>query len=78
MSNFQLRKQDIEEKYHIDFDDYFFRELQALKNLEADGLVHLSSTHIKVTEVGRLLVRNIAVIFDTYITQKEQKFSRAI
>ncbi len=78
MSNFQLRKQDIEEKYHIDFDDYFFRELQALKNLEADGLVHLSSTHIKVTEVGRLLVRNIAVIFDTYISQKEQKFSRAI
>ena len=78
MSNFQLQKQDIEDRYHINFDDYFFRELQAMQNLEVDGLVNLSAKHIKVTEIGRLLVRNIAVIFDTYITKKEQKFSRAI
>ena len=78
MSNFQLYKQDIEDKYHINFDRYFFRELQAMQNLEVDGLVNLSAKHIKVTDLGRLLVRNIAVIFDTYITKKEQKFSRAI
>lgn len=78
MSNFQLYKEDIEEKYHINFDRYFFRELQAMQILEVDGLVNLSAKHIKVTEVGRLLVRNIAVIFDTYITKKEQQFSRAI
>ena len=78
MSNFQLYKQDIEDRYDINFDDYFFQELQAMQSLEVDGLVNLSPKHIKVTEIGRLLVRNIAVIFDTYITKKEQKFSRAI
>ncbi len=78
MSHLNLHKQDIEQKYHISFDDYFFRELEELKFLEKDGLVKLSSNHISITEIGRLLVRNIAVIFDMYATTQEQRFSRAI
>ncbi|MBW4561327.1 MAG: oxygen-independent coproporphyrinogen III oxidase [Mojavia pulchra JT2-VF2] len=78
MSHFQLHKQEIEAKYHISFDDYFSHELEMLKPLEADGLVSLSTNHIKITDIGRLLVRNIAVIFDTHIRTQEKQFSRAI
>jgi oxygen-independent coproporphyrinogen-3 oxidase len=78
MSHFQLHKQDIENKYQINFDEYFSEELEALKSLEADGLVSLSKNQIQITDIGRLLVRNIAVIFDTHTKMRETKFSRAI
>jgi len=78
MSHFQLHKQDIEKKYHISFDEYFSEELEALKPLEADGLVSLSTDYINITDIGRLLVRNIAVIFDNHTITKETTFSRTI
>ncbi|MDB9447074.1 oxygen-independent coproporphyrinogen III oxidase [Anabaena sp. CS-542/02] len=78
MSHFHLHKQNIEDKYHINFDQYFTHELEALAQLQADGLVNISSKDIEVTDIGRLLVRNIAVIFDNYHQTKEQRFSRAI
>ena len=78
MSNFQLYKPDIDSKYGINFNEYFASELAFLPPLEADGLIEISPNYIKVTDVGRLLVRNVAVIFDTYIRKREQQFSRAI
>ncbi|KAF3890215.1 MULTISPECIES: oxygen-independent coproporphyrinogen III oxidase [Nostocales] len=78
MCHFQLYKQDIEHKYHLNFDEYFAPELEELKRLEEDGLVRLSKNHISVTEIGRLLVRNIVVLFDTHVKKQEQRFSRAI
>lgn len=78
MSHFQLQKSDIERKYHIDFDQYFYQELEELKPLEADGLVNLLAREIQITDIGRLLVRNIAVKFDTHSKTKAIKFSRAI
>ncbi|KOP24732.1 coproporphyrinogen III oxidase [Hapalosiphon sp. MRB220] len=78
MSHAKLHKQDIEKQYHICFDEYFAPELAALQNLESDGLVNLSKDEIGITEIGRLLVRNIAVNFDAHRLTQEQKFSRAI
>ncbi|HLO88585.1 MAG TPA: oxygen-independent coproporphyrinogen III oxidase [Nostocaceae cyanobacterium] len=78
MSHFQLNKLEIEQKYHINFDEYFSQELEELKPLQADGLVNISTKQIEVTDIGRLLVRNIAVLFDTHTRSKEAKFSRAI
>ncbi|TFI54503.1 oxygen-independent coproporphyrinogen III oxidase [Mastigocladus laminosus UU774] len=78
MSHAKLDKQEIEDKYHICFDEYFAQELTALQLLESDGLVSLSKNEIGITEIGRLLVRNIAVNFDAHRLTQEQKFSRAI
>ncbi|AFZ25385.1 oxygen-independent coproporphyrinogen III oxidase [Cylindrospermum stagnale PCC 7417] len=78
MSHFHLCKSDIENKYHISFDEYFSQELEELIPLVADGLVSLSTNDIQITDIGRLLVRNIAVIFDTHTRMRETKFSRAI
>ncbi|MGP0128762.1 MAG: oxygen-independent coproporphyrinogen III oxidase [cyanobacterium endosymbiont of Rhopalodia musculus] len=87
MCQFKLNKSHFEGKYNLqfnpdfnfDFDQYFFDELVDLKSLEADGLVKLFSDYIEVTPPGRLLIRNIASIFDTYLKRrKEQSFSKAI
>ncbi|MEA5564586.1 oxygen-independent coproporphyrinogen III oxidase [Anabaena sp. UHCC 0399] len=78
MSNFQLYKQEIAEKHEINFDQYFAHELELLEPLAADGLVNLSTDHIQITDIGRLLVRNIAVIFDIHNQTPEKHFSRAI
>jgi oxygen-independent coproporphyrinogen-3 oxidase len=78
MSNFYLSKQEIEDKYQIDFDRYFAPELEALKPLAGDGLVEVSPGGIAVQPMGRLLVRNIAVVFDTHTPQYQGQLSRAI
>ena len=77
--NFRLEKRDIEAKFGIDFDTYFERELEELKPMEEDGLLTLSSDGIKVTPLGRLLIRNICMVFDVYTKRrKERRFSRTI
>jgi oxygen-independent coproporphyrinogen III oxidase len=78
MSGTGVDKQEIEQKYLIDFNQYFAHEMQELKSLENDGLVKLSNQFITITEIGRLLVRNIAVIFDAHKLTRERKLSRAI
>ncbi|ANV87787.1 oxygen-independent coproporphyrinogen III oxidase [Picosynechococcus sp. PCC 7117] len=83
MCQFRLSAPALENKYHLgfdlDFNDYFQAELSALNDLEADGLIHRSGDGFQVTPSGRLLIRNIAAVFDTYLQHKTEKtFSKAI
>ncbi len=81
MCNFRIRKQYFEEKYNIDFDDYFSEVLAQLKSFEEDKLVILEKDSLTVTDIGRLLVRNIAMNFDYYLMQKQgekPQFSRTV
>lgn len=83
MCQFQLSQAALEEKYHLkfdpEFDQYFASEKTALQALAADGLVALSPNQIQVTPTGRLLIRNIAAVFDTYLqSHADQRFSQSI
>jgi oxygen-independent coproporphyrinogen-3 oxidase len=79
MCQFQLSKQEIESRYHLDFDEYFSPEIPDLRLLAADGLLKLSSDGIQVTPSGRLLIRNVAAVFDAYLRDRVlANFSRAI
>ena len=83
MCQFELSKAAIEEKYHLnfeqDFDTYFARERRDLEILAADGLVQLTPNHIEVTPAGRLLIRNIAAVFDTYLRDRKiRQFSQSV
>jgi oxygen-independent coproporphyrinogen-3 oxidase len=51
---------------NIDFPQYFKSELISLKEMEQDELVQILPTGLKVTQMGRLLIRNIAMKFDKY------------
>ena len=62
-----------------DFKAYFAKELASLDDLESDGLVTRTDASLTVTDVGRLLIRNIAMRFDAYQSAtKEGKFSKTI
>jgi oxygen-independent coproporphyrinogen-3 oxidase len=57
----------VELAYPIVFADYFAAELAALRGLEADGLVLVTPGWITVTPKGRLLIRNVCMVFDRYL-----------
>ncbi|MBL8152274.1 MAG: coproporphyrinogen III oxidase, partial [Blastocatellia bacterium] len=79
LCHLSLIKSEVEENFGIDFDNYFSQEVKNLKELEEDGLVRLSKENIEVTPLGRLFIRNIAMVFDNYLRQAEQKrFSKTI
>jgi len=77
--NFRLERKQIEAKFGIDFNSYFEKELNELREMEKDGLLTLSEEGIEVLPLGRLLVRNICMVFDVYTKRrKERRFSRTI
>ncbi len=77
--NFRLEKKKIENRFGISFDDYFEGELEELKPMEEDGLLKLTGEGIEVLPLGRLLIRNICMVFDIYTKRRrERRFSRTI
>jgi oxygen-independent coproporphyrinogen III oxidase len=80
MCDFELDIPKIENKFKINFKNYFAWGLNNLKEMEADELVEVKDKKIEVSEMGRLLIRNIAMNFDGYIERKEDtsKYSRTV
>jgi len=64
--HFRLDVHRIAKRWGIDFAQYFESELLRLCDMEEDGLVELSDVEIVIGETGRLLVRNICMVFDSY------------
>jgi oxygen-independent coproporphyrinogen-3 oxidase len=58
----------IEERHRIEFDRYFGPELERLEVLKADRLIDLTDRRIELTAVGKLLMRNVAMTFDAYLS----------
>jgi len=63
----ELSKSEVEDRYAIDFSDYFASELASLNALASDGLLTSEADTIYVTERGRALLRTIAMVFDAYL-----------
>ncbi len=80
MCQFELSVAAIEQAFPIVFGDYFAAELVALRALQADGLVLVDDAWISVTPKGRLLIRNLCMVFDRYLGQHAEapRFSRTI
>ncbi len=80
MCDFELNYKSIEEKYNINFKEYFANGLENLKAFEGDGLLAFNNGGFKVKDMGRLLIRNIAINFDGYIERQEDtaKYSRTV
>jgi oxygen-independent coproporphyrinogen-3 oxidase len=72
MCNLELEKAQVEQHWHIDFDDYFAIEMENLGPLEQDGLVERTADTLRVKDIGRLLLRNIAMVFDRYLREQGQ------
>lgn len=79
MCHLHLDFAEMERRHGVDFAGHFAGELAALEPMAADGLVELGSGTIDVTPAGRLLVRNVAMVFDEYLAKnREVRFSRTV
>lgn len=79
MCDLELDYANMSALLNLDFAEYFALELNALDDLEADGLVVKTPANVMVTDLGRLLIRNIAMRFDAYVPErKETRFSKVI
>ena len=77
--HFSLDLAAISRKFAIDFTNYFQREILDLHAMQADGLLQIQNNHLAVLPAGRLLIRNICMVFDKYLRDKsERRFSKVI
>ena len=66
-----IPKQEIEKEFSISFDEYFAPELEQLKESADQGLVILEPNQIRVTALGRIFIRNVAMAFDRYLREQQ-------
>jgi len=80
MCDFELDFKAIEAEFGIDFETYFKWGLGNLKEMMDDELIRIEEGTLRVTEMGRMLIRNIAINFDGYIERKEDhaRYSRTV
>jgi oxygen-independent coproporphyrinogen-3 oxidase len=66
MCDFALDLRDLAARWDVDVGARFAPELARLADLARDGLLTMTPDRIDVTPKGRLLVRNICMVFDDY------------
>lgn len=64
---FSLEFKVIEDRYKIDFNEYFKEEMKSLDVLVNDGILNCSRHQIRITPLGHYFVRNVCAIFDKYL-----------
>jgi len=77
--HFTLDFSAIERAHDICFADYFSAELGEIRMMQGDGLLDLDAASIRVWPAGKLLIRNICMVFDRYLREKQEKrYSKVI
>ncbi len=75
MCHFELSKESFNIAYLIDFEQYFATEMEELLEYEREGLLEISPQWISVTPKGRMLIRNICMVFDKYLRTRTEHAS---
>ncbi len=69
--HFYLSFSEFEAAFNISFSDCFQTEVEQLKTFQEDGLLAIASDHFTVSETGKIFVRNICMVFDTYLNKQD-------
>ncbi len=80
MNNLCLDFANIESKFNIDFKTHFAPALASLREYEEIGLVQITPQGITTSPTGGMLIRNIAMAFDAYLSAHTdtKRFSKTI
>ncbi len=80
MCDFKIDFFAFEHEFGISFNQHFSDALADLQEMQADGLLELSDAGLRVLPAGRLMIRNVAMVFDEHLRHKtEQKqFSKVL
>ncbi len=81
MSNFKLDIARFNEKFDVDFNTYFADAIAALQPLADEELVTITDRSIECSQTGTLLIRNISMPFDAYMSKhaaSKKTFSKTV
>ena len=80
MCDFELCIPAVEDEFKINFREYFKHGLEGLNEMIDDNLVEVTNDKITITQMGKLLIRNVAMNFDGYIERNQDKarYSRTV
>ncbi len=78
MCNLYLDFDSFKMEHGCDFIEHFKNELETLKPLAADGLLEISDSCLRISELGRLFIRNIAMCFDNHLKASTNCYSRTV
>ncbi|MDQ6961121.1 MAG: oxygen-independent coproporphyrinogen III oxidase [Mariprofundaceae bacterium] len=78
MCDFSLNFQRIAKQFSLNFSEHFSQEILDLQKMHEDGLLVLTLDSLVVQPAGRLLIRNIAMVFDEHLKKKQSSFSKVI
>ena len=71
--------QYFETRYKINFQKHFEKAWSELEQFANEGLVNLNSKKIKLTSLGMLFTRNMAMPFDRYLQENgSHNFSKTV
>ncbi len=80
MCHFEISKESFKADHQTEFDSYFATELEELREYQREGLLEISPQAIVVTPKGRMLIRNICMVFDKYLRTRTEhaRYSKVI
>ncbi len=80
MCRFAVDAGEVEARFGVDFATTFAPEIEALGSFADDGFVEVTDDGIRVVGDGHLFVRNVCMVFDSYLRQPdvERRFSRTV
>jgi len=64
-------KDEISREFRINFDEHFAEELRRFEPFREDGLVLHENGEIRATWLGRIFIRNLAMVFDPYLEKQQ-------
>jgi oxygen-independent coproporphyrinogen-3 oxidase len=76
--HFRLDINRLEKQWDINFHQYFHAELEELQEMQDEGLISVHDDGIIVEDKGRMLIRNICMVFDAYLRDNVVQFSKVI
>lgn len=78
MCGLQIDWDFIDRVYGVNSRLYFEDEIDQLMTMQEDGLISCDYNGFRVTSKGRYFVRNIAMAFDSYLGEKQQRYSKTV
>ncbi len=68
------------DRWNIDGEEYFAEAFTPLREMASDGLITLTEHGLRVTDTGRMFLRNIATAFDAYyaLPENRKRYSKTV
>ncbi|MGK0290734.1 MAG: oxygen-independent coproporphyrinogen-3 oxidase [bacterium] len=79
--HFYLSFNEFEKEFSCSFHEYYADEMLDLQGMQHDGLLEITKEGIRILDNGKILIRNVCMVFDAYLKKpsaSKVKYSKTI